>query len=304
MGRGFLIVGVFVVFAGIALAEPAPSRSNGSTPNRVEESGNPAKPQQDDTDSGIKQRTPPSAETANNNPDARTEHQQDGGTKVWSFLPPGFVEFFEGHEHFWVAFGTVVIAGFTVALALSTVFLFVATLIAARAARAAVEHVPIVEQAYVYPRIVDQNIAASIIDASEPAEDGFGNIAQSPRIEFQVVNYGKTVAFIEDIHGGLRCPNDDPSQVIVRNTDDWHIGGDVALEPSGESETFTYTLSPRLSESEAAKIIDGRIRLYFEGYIAFKTVWGAEITQHFWFTWNHTKSVFVPAPGWKQNRKK
>ena len=200
--------------------------------------------------------------------------------------------------------GDGIIAIFTVILGIATWFLWRATRnlvedariastnqlevakISSTAAKVAAEKVPIVERAYVYPRIVEEKV----FDAIEAVKQNLDPASYIPRVYFAVKNYGKTVAFITDINGRLTCISETP---VVRDTDDWHISYDVALEPNGTTETFSADLKPHLTKEEADGIADGTAKLHFLGWIAFRDVWGDKRWQHFTWTWNHTKRRMV-----------
>jgi hypothetical protein len=204
--------------------------------------------------------------------------------------------------------GEGIIAIFTVILGIATWFLWRATRnlvedarttgtkqlevakIFSNAAREAAENVPIVERAYVYPFIVEENIFA-VIRAIREGQDPTSYI---PQVEFKLKNYGKTVAFILDINGRLSCFSETP---VVRDTDDWHINNAVALEPNGTTESFFSDLKPHLTKEEADGIVNGTTKLQFVGWVAIKDVWDDKRWQHFTWTWNHTKSrmvVYIP----------
>jgi hypothetical protein len=159
--------------------------------------------------------------------------------------------------------------------------------ISSNAAKVAAENIPIVERAYVYPLIVVEKI----FDAIKNVQKDMDPTSYIPRVEFKLKNYGKTAAFIVEIHGYLTCVGETP---VVRDTDDWHISYEVALEPNGTTETFFADLNPYLTKDEADEIAEGTVELRFSGWVAFKDVWGDERWQHFTWLWNHTKRRLVP----------
>jgi hypothetical protein len=168
------------------------------------------------------------------------------------------------------------------------------TKISSDAAKTAAENIPIVERAYVYPRIVEERIFEAIINV----QNGMDPTSYIPRVGFAIKNYGKTAAFITQINGFLHCAS---NTSVVRDTDDWHISNDFALEPNGSTETFYTGLNPPLTKEEADGIVDGTAKLYFSGWVVFKDVWGIDDRvgaaddrwQQFTWTWNHTKRRMV-----------
>ena len=178
------------------------------------------------------------------------------------------------------------IAAFTIILGVSTCFLWCATRRAALAAKEAAEDIPIVERAYVYPRIVEEKIFEAIINV----QNGLNPNHHIPRVYFTIKNYGKTAAFIAEIHGYLTCVSDD---FVARDSDDWHISYEVALEPNGTTETFSADLRPQLTKKEANGIVNGIAKLKFYGSVSFEDVWGDKRFQPFSWTWNHTKRRMV-----------
>jgi len=200
--------------------------------------------------------------------------------------------------------GDGIIAIFTVILGIATWFLWRATRnlvedarvtathqlevakISSNAARAAAANIPIVERAYIYPRIIEETIFEAIINV----QNGMDPTSHIPRVGFAIKNYGKTVAFITEINGRLTCIGETP---VVPDVDDWHISDDVVLEPNGTTEIFSVDLKPHLTKEEADGIADGTAKLHFLGWITFRDVWGDKRWQHFTWTWNHTKRRMV-----------
>ena len=197
-----------------------------------------------------------------------------------------------------------IIAIFTVILGIATWFLWRATRnlvenarvaaanqlevakISSNAAITAAENIPIVERAYIYPRLIEEAIFEAIINVQNNM-DPAGHI---PRVGFAIKNYGKTVAFITEINARLTCVGETP---FVRDSDDLHISDDVLLEPNGTTEIFSADLKPHLTKEEADGVADGTAKLDFLGWIAFTDVWGDKRWQHFTWTWNHAKRRMV-----------
>lgn len=181
-----------------------------------------------------------------------------------------------------VALATIVIAAFTVFLAMATNRLW-------RATNSLISISHAVEGAYVY-ELIEKNNVAQAVEKVSLNEDPTSYL---PRVEFRVKNYGKTAAFIDNIYADLVC-HPVITQTVVEG-DDWHPNNEPGLQ-SGQATAppFVRDIQAKFFGPEDAKRVkDGLSHIRFYGRIEYRDVWGACRTDWFCWQWNHAKGVFV-----------
>jgi hypothetical protein len=93
----------------------------------------------------------------------------------------------------------------TVALALATMLMALYTAIVARATKAAAEHIPRLERAYVFFRLMENAVGHS---------DSENNVFDQAVVGFRICNYGKTIAFVKSIDFRLAVLAEAPDNTI------------------------------------------------------------------------------------------
>lgn len=192
----------------------------------------------------------------------------------------------------WFNFWLVVFTGGLVAVGVAQSFLIFwtlkATQIAANAAKRAVDSLPVVERAYVYPVVVGHGAIEECIKNArafyedDPSKDD-ESARETAEITFKFKNFGKTPALLKSAFAGLGVAP---------------LGAQLGL-PIVESVLGTgeETVTPFVSEmqigitpSQARHILDYTGHVCFEGRITFDDIWGNEQTTEFYFVWDHSIS--------------
>jgi hypothetical protein len=159
------------------------------------------------------------------------------------------------------AFGTVMIAMFTLTLWRSTSNLWVATNKAAAAARDAAEHIPRVERAYVF-------LWREVSHATRPNPLG-GDIFE---INFAFHNYGKTPAIVRRIEGDIPVVDNYPTSL----RDVGALDIPPALIISGDETGQSYRQSQLIMPDQWPVIQRWERRLLFLGRVVYLDIFGQE----------------------------
>jgi hypothetical protein len=111
----------------------------------------------------------------------------------------------EETKGFWVRLWTDPIAAFAALLFVANILLWIATLRASRAAQAAADALPNVEAAQLFVEIREFNLRA-ILDRHLFDKDDLGKgWAGDARVQFVVINHGKTPAIVKEIRAAVDC---------------------------------------------------------------------------------------------------
>jgi hypothetical protein len=181
------------------------------------------------------------------------------------------------------AISSVVIAAFTIILGTFTVKLAQSTKIAAKATKSAVDALPVVERAYVYPVIVSSDGVAKYIqdavvfgvddpDNYDTPSDGFVSVT------FRLKNYGKTPAIVKAVYAGLGVQP--IGAEIGFAVADGTLG---AMESTGEFKADTQL---GITTAQATNIIAYCGWFCLDGTIEFSDIWGNDYVNRFTFTWS------------------
>jgi hypothetical protein len=179
---------------------------------------------------------------------------------------------------------TIFLVLFNGGLLYVTISLSESTRIAANATKDAVDALPVVERAYVYPVIVSAEAVSYYIrdaiayGAGDPSKDdapsdGFVSV------DFRLRNYGKTPAILKSVYAGLGMRP---------------IGGEMGL---GIAENILGTMESTgiltaatpvgMTPRQARGILSYTRSFCLNGTVEFIDVWGSEYSTRFEFTWDH-----------------
>jgi hypothetical protein len=177
------------------------------------------------------------------------------------------------------------IAGFSGLLVVANIFLWIANNRSAIAAKSAVEALPIVERAYVYPVVVGHGAIGDCIENArvfyldDPTKDDVP-AAETAEITFKFKNFGKTPAILKTAFAGVGVAP---------------LGAQIGL-PLADSvlgageETATPLVSKMevgITRTQAQHILAYTRHVCFEGKVTFDDIWGNEHTTEFYFVWDH-----------------
>src|SRR5665213_308510 len=228
----------------------------------------------------------------------------------------GVEVFFAAANDVFERYEKLIIGGFTVVLAISTIGLWLATkrlwdagerqlaLLAetsagqsrdmrdsisaakasAKAAQDSADALPRVERAYVYPTMVSsRNIKECIETAREfnPGGHDSGNEpvpATMATLTFRLKNYGKTPAVLKSVYAGFGVsPEGSEFGVTVPDS----ILG--SMETTGD---IAVKMNALLTRNQASGIGVYTASLGFSGLITFEDIWGSEHVTDFYFKWD------------------
>lgn len=166
------------------------------------------------------------------------------------------------------ALGTLVIAVFTTVLGVFTISLASSTRIAADAAKAAAEHIPTVEGAFIHVLLVGDMIGAGL-DIVEN-----GQSYSPPEIQISLKNYGKTPGFIERFNAKLRYISADYQSeselvsilpnTIIGSGDGFPSLGGLAIAIKG------------LTAAQATAVKNGAGAIILVGTLIYTDIWDSE----------------------------
>jgi len=175
--------------------------------------------------------------------------------------------FWDWTTHDAVSFYTLVLAIFTGALGISTIGLWLQTGKAADASRAAAEHIPIVEGAYVYVVLGDniQETPVAVLDS-----DKSGQVIQF-KLDIRLKNFGKSPATIE---GGI-------AKIFFVSGAGKRPGSEIRFLPNvivgpGDEYPLEALRASDISEIEAANVRRFAAQIMVEGRFKYKDIWNVE----------------------------
>jgi hypothetical protein len=160
------------------------------------------------------------------------------------------------------------------------VFTLSATKKAANAAKEAVDALPIVERAYIYPIVISTGVITEFISNvfyQAPAENDTP-VPETIEIIFRIKNYGKTPAILKSAYARLS---------ILLFRDQIEISIPEAILGSMETTGELITRMPiELTRNQASQILVYHAILCFYGTIIFNDIWGNELSTEFTFAWD------------------
>jgi hypothetical protein len=262
--RAICFVFVLALLAGGALSQPD-STSQGQ-----------------DTQQPQQQQTAPEpgpAEDAQQVGRTRNENQGQADEQKRESWLRSFVDFFEEHHNFWIAFSTVIIAAFTVALVFSTIGLWVATNRAAATAEKALLSLegPMLFLVDVKDRIFPQAAADRLYPGSAPP----------PEVDFFLFNTGRSTAIVQRIKSELMLLESDPpdpdfTDKVQRRSGVTVIAANVKTLP------LTCKFHRSLTADELERLRAGSLSLYLMGAVTYGDTLGYRNNYVFF-------SKFIPA---------
>lgn len=166
-----------------------------------------------------------------------------------------------------------IIALFTVALAGSTIGLWIVTGVAARAAKIAADHIPTVEGAFVYMLLKGDTFAAELkMVPGEKPENRF------PKVYVTLKNFGKTPAIIESGSARFRyisagISRDGQSVPLLPNA---VVGAGEERPPKPPIQ-----IEIDLTEQEARYVTENKAKVVLFGSLIYSDIWNVEWTIDF-----------------------
>ena len=182
------------------------------------------------------------------------------------------------------------VAGFTLVLALFTIWLAFATRKAARAAADAADALPVVERAYVYPVIGAESVNHAIREAipfyiTDTKDDVPALVF--PEIQFAIKNLGKTPAVIKSVKAA--CGIVGTKSFI----DAIHAPDKPILGERDQTRFFTAAPNEGFSRNQAKKIIAKTELVRLIGTVQYWDIWNVEWWVTFDFVWNNDEKRMV-----------
>jgi hypothetical protein len=158
-----------------------------------------------------------------------------------------------------------------------------ATKVAAEAASAAVNAVPIVERAYVYPVVIGHGtIEECIKNALVYYLDDFTKndvpVPETTEITFKFKNFGKTPAVLKSAFVAFGVP---PHGALIGVA----IPESVLASLENTSELISQ-MQVGFTREQAKQILVYTEHVSFEGVVTFDDIWGNEHTTRFYFVWD------------------
>ena len=167
------------------------------------------------------------------------------------------------------AVGTLVIAVFTTVLGIFTISLARSTRIAADAAKAAAEHIPTVEGAFIHV-LLSRDIIGSRLDSVEKEQffQGF------PEIRISLKNFGKTPGFVELFNVRLRyvSTGDQNESEMVSVLPNTIIGPGDSFPAEGGLAVTIKQMTP----VQATNAKNGMGAIILVGTLIYTDIWGSK----------------------------
>jgi hypothetical protein len=177
--------------------------------------------------------------------------------------------FVDGH-------GVGITAIFTIVLSASTILLWIVTNKAAEAAKAAAEHIPVVEGAFVYVLKVEEDLFGDRLNWIEKDQFEGG----MPRVQIRLKNFGKTPAFIERFAVHLNCIGTD----INVSGKEVHIQPNTIIgagEESPPASSPSLRIEITLTAAQATRIKKGSAAILLRGTLVYSDIWESQWTAPF-----------------------
>jgi hypothetical protein len=152
---------------------------------------------------------------------------------------------------------------------------------AADAAKEAVDALPIVERAYVYPIVTAYvGISECVYNASNHSDSAKADTPRNQKAEifFRIKNYGKTPAVLKSAYAGAGI---NPIGAEIGLTISEAVLG--AMETTGELRT---RMQVGLTPNQARNILAYQEYFSFSGEITFDDIWGNQFQTEFIFVWD------------------
>jgi hypothetical protein len=164
---------------------------------------------------------------------------------------------------------TIVIAVFTTVLAIFTISLARSTRIAADAAKAAAEHIPTVEGAFIHV-LLSGDLIGSRLDSVEKEQffQGF------PEIRISLKNFGKTPGFIElfNVRLSYFFTGDQNESDLISVPENTIIGSGDSFPPEGGLAVTIKQMTP----IQAANAKNGTGTITLVGTLIYSDIWGSK----------------------------
>lgn len=224
---------------------------------------------------------------ANANSNKECEHQGEGRTNL--------SKWWDWTTHDAAAFYTFVLAALTVLLVGVTGVLGVGTFIAAYAARDAAKHIPTVERAYLFMRVVEHNTHIVLSKYEFFDEEHSGEPSDyRPVVDFVFDNVGKTPAIIREVSASVEYwtslptkPTYSPKMELLPRIS--HVKAGL------ESEKKMAFLMRDLTMGQIASLMRGESALWFFGNVVYDDIFG--ISHEHRFVWRYISGYFLPYYG-------
>jgi len=186
------------------------------------------------------------------------------------------------------------VAVFTGVLAAGTLLLWWYTKRAANAAKAAAEHIPRVERAYLHIIIVNETISDAGISlaSNQAALHGEGHVELRPSVRYKFKNYGKTPALLKEISRFV-------SQEVALPEEPQYIPVDTVTKErfvaAGDAtEEWECSFPGPLSIQDAASINRAQRSFWFYGRVIYDDIFGTSHEHRFVWKWNAGSHGFRP----------
>jgi hypothetical protein len=144
--------------------------------------------------------------------------------------------------------------------------------IAAKAAQAAAEHIPIVEGAFVYLLLVE-DLIGDRLNLIENGQLDFG----VPRIQIRLKNFGKTPAFIDTFRAHLSCAaiNISGQEISIQPNTIIGAGAESPIAPD------SLRIEISLPAEDATKVKDRSAVILLTGTLIYSDIWECKWTAPF-----------------------
>lgn len=182
----------------------------------------------------------------------------------------------ESEQGWWQRLATDPVATFTAVLATLTFFLSWGTIRAANAAKAAVDGLPTVERAYIYPEAMQSSVLATRV--REVGGGYFGpkkvgendQVRKEADISFRLRNVGKTPGVVGPVLLTLSVGG------TARKFDTLINETAAALGSQNTTQQVETTIDFTITQNEAKAIVNGVCHITIEGKFTFSDIWGTE----------------------------
>ncbi len=172
----------------------------------------------------------------------------------------------------------------------------------AKAAEDAVEALPTIERAYLFPEITNSDAIGAVIIAATggtfapgapPA--GIAGAQHTAEVSFKIKNFGKTPAVLKRVSAELGiAPLKSQLVLPIQNP---------VLGPHEETRSFNRAMERGLTQEEAFRISTLTAQIALVGAVTFDDIWGRHWETRFHYGWDTSTNSFTLHSVWTEEVK-
>jgi hypothetical protein len=160
----------------------------------------------------------------------------------------------------------------------------------AKAAEEAVQALPVIERAHVYPEIVAAGVIEGLLDqARENYAEGLDSydkpMGSRGLVTIKLTNFGKTPALLKTLFAGVG--------IAPLGTKEGLLIPEGILGDKQSTTPIICTMAVGFTRRQAEHVGVATAHVCLDGEVTFEDIWGAEHVTEFYFVWDVALRNFV-----------